>query len=104
MRINGTISFGKLPSEPLFNDDGEPLAVPVEWSTPVECFIQDITEDRRTRTEGGLYTARTFEVLVEGRACHAGELVRLTRHGRELGEYSVSRVKSILMDRMKIYV
>lgn len=104
MRVNGTISFGILPEETQFNEEGEPILVDTEWGEPIECFVQDITEDRRTRTEGVLYTARTFEVLLEGRSCSVGELVRLTRWGKELGEFSVSRVKVISLDRVKIFV
>lgn len=104
MRVNGTISFGILPKEAQFNEDGEPIVVETEWSEPKECWVQDITEDRRTRTEGGLYTARTFEVLLEGCCCKVGELIKLTRRGVELGEFSVSRVQTILLDRVKIFV
>ena len=104
MRTNGTLSLTlNNGSRQQLNADGEPIFEEPEWTQPDDCFIQDIMEDRKAKYIDGGYTDVSYEVICEGEDIEA-DRVRLTRKGRELGEFDVKSIRETTMHRTIILV
>lgn len=105
MRTNGTLTYRIGASEGQFDEDGQPIIAESAWSEPVRCFIKTNTHDNKGVSVGGTFTREAYEVLIERIPEGLNtDTVRLTRDGRELGEFKVQDIQCVSLDRIKIIV
>jgi hypothetical protein len=104
MRTNGTLKY-RLFSDGSLTDDGIPVSKPIEESSPIPCFIEEVTNDLK-RYEDGKYYNLSYKVLIErGMIPNNVTIVTLERHGVELGEYRIKGLPTITtLDRTIITV
>jgi hypothetical protein len=103
MIINGTIQY-QVVAGGGFDEKGNPIPVSTDWSVPVECGIKENSYSNKGSYIDGKFTIASFEVLV-GEAPESFKRVKLTRAGRNLGEFPVQSVRPLInVGRVKIVV
>lgn len=91
MRTNGTLQYQTL-SEPVLNEDGEPVASQETWSADIACSIKTNSDNRKGIYEDGEFRVASFQVLLEADADQPFDSikrVKLVRGAEPLGEYRV---------------
>jgi hypothetical protein len=85
--VNGTIS-AKVKSGGGLDSDGYPVKPLESWTQPIPCRIVTNKKNNLGKQNGNTFTIASYEVLIELQSFES-ERVRLARHCRELGEFSV---------------
>lgn len=82
MKVNGTILCKLKPDYSVFTgvfddsfrvneirskfaENGDPVGIPENWITPIECLIKTVMHNRKGKYEGEKFTASSYEVLIE---------------------------------------
>lgn len=94
MRANGTLQIAIEPAEGAWATDayGEPMDAEQAWTDPVPCAVTGCA--KLTRCEDGEMHQATYSVflessLLEGTDPESVSAVRVSRRGRDLGEFRV---------------
>lgn len=105
MRTNGTFTYISA-SKAEFNEYGEPVQEEKEWSLPVYCSVQTVSDTRLGTYEDGVFRKASFSILsLDAADLSKAVRLRLSRHGEFLGEYAVISVERLVgMGRVKIIV
>jgi hypothetical protein len=85
--VNGKI-FEKVKSGGGLDGAGNPVQTSAVWGNPIPCHISVNKRNNLGKQNGNTFTVASYEVLIEPQPFYA-ERVRLTEHGRDLGEFSV---------------
>jgi len=85
--VNGTIT-AKVKTGGGLNADGYPVKPEESWLQPVPCHVRLNSKNNLGKQNGNTFVTASYEVLVELQPFEYGR-VKLTQHGRDLGEFSV---------------
>jgi hypothetical protein len=85
--VNGTIA-AKVKTGGGLGADRYPVKPTETWAQPVPCHVKVNKRDNLGKQNGNTFKIASYEVLIEPQAFES-ERVRLTEHGRDLGEFSV---------------
>jgi hypothetical protein len=84
---NGTIT-AKVKTGGGLGPDGYPDKPSESWGQPIPCRVVTNKKNNLGKRNGNTFVIASYEVLIELQPFEA-ERVRLTKHGRDLGELSV---------------
>jgi hypothetical protein len=84
---NGTIT-AKVKTGGDLDADGYPVKPDETWEQPVPCHVKLNRKNNLGKQNGNTFIIASYEVLIEPQPFES-ERVRLTEHGRDLGEFSV---------------
>lgn len=104
MRINGYIQRQVAPYSSSFDENGEPIAHPIEWSHPIGCYINETSRNNNAAYDDGKHKSASMEILIESQYYCPAERIKVTREGVQLGEYAVISERKINLDRVVILV
>lgn len=85
--MNGTIQ-ARLKTGGGLDADGYPVKSVESWSPPVPCHVRMNRKNNLGKQNGNSFTVASYEILIEPQPFET-ERVKLTEHGRGLGEFSV---------------
>jgi hypothetical protein len=85
--VNGTIQ-GKLMTGGGLNMDGYPVKPSEALCDKIPCRVKVNKKDNLGKQNGNTFTIASYEVLIDTQPFDT-ERVKLTEHGRDLGEFSV---------------
>jgi hypothetical protein len=101
--VNGTIS-AKLKQGGGLDAAGYPLDVTASWAPPVPCRVSVNSKSNIGKQNGNTFTTASYTVLIEYQPFEA-ERVKLTEHGRDLGEFPVMYTEYLdVVGKLKIVV
>lgn len=102
MRTNGVIQWA-YKSDTQFDVNGDPIKAEPEWSEPIKCLIQYVTNNKGVHTDGQ-FTHISLKIHVEA-IPPCVELLKVWREGLYLGEFEVLGAPvETTMSRTIIYV
>lgn len=103
MRTNGFLWYAVDVEGSGLDEDGEPIAGNTEWSDPIPCLIQFVTNTNAAYGDG-TYKQVSYKVVAEALPLDA-TLLKLERDSQYLGEFAVlGKPNKTTMDRTIIYV
>jgi hypothetical protein len=85
--VNGNIT-AKIKSSGGLDGEGNPVKTSESWGGPISCRIAMNKRDNLGKQNGNTFTVASYEVLISPQPFTA-ERVKLERHGKDLGEFSV---------------
>ena len=84
---NGFIS-AMIKTDGRLDENGNPVRLSDVFEEPIPCNITTNKKNNLGKQNGNTFTIASYEVLIDLQPFEAG-LVRLTRHGQNLGDFSV---------------
>lgn len=103
MRTNGFLWYATSVEGATLDEDGEPTAGEIQWSDPVPCLIQFVTNNKGAYADG-TFKQMAYKIVVESIPLDSS-LLKLERDSQYLGEFSVlGKPIKTTMDRTILYV
>jgi len=84
---NGTLSV-KVDAIGGLDENGNPIRLPDAFGEPIPCHIKVNTKNNLGKQNGNTFTVASYVVFIDEQPFEDA-IVKLTQHGRELGEFSV---------------